>query len=82
MAEAFFNNVVKLHGVPKSIVSDRDKVFTSAFWQHLFKLQGTTLPMSSAYHPQSDGQTEAMNKVLEMFLRCYTYDHPKLWYKA
>ena len=82
VAEAFFHNVVKLHGVPKSIVSDRDKVFTSNFWQHLFKLQGTSLAMSSAYHRQSDGQTEAVNKVLEMFLRCYTYDHPKLWHKA
>ena len=82
VAEAFFHNVVKLHGMPKSIVSDRDKVFTSSFWQYLFKLQGTTLAMSSAYHPQSDGQTEAVNKVLEMFLRCYTYEHPKLWYKA
>lgn len=55
VAEAFMNNIVKLHGLPKSIVSDRDKVFTSSFWQHLFKLQGTTLAMSSAYHPQSDG---------------------------
>ncbi|CAJ2662565.1 unnamed protein product [Trifolium pratense] len=58
VAEAFMHNVVKLHGMPKSIVSDRDKVFTSTFWQHLFKLQGTTLAMTSAYHPQSDGQTE------------------------
>lgn len=55
VAESFMHNIVKLHGVPKSIVSDRDKVFTSSFWQHLFKLQGTTLAMSSAYHPQSDG---------------------------
>jgi hypothetical protein len=55
--EAFMHNIVKLHGMPKSIVSDRDKVFTSAFWQHLFKLQGTSFAMSSAYHPQSDGQT-------------------------
>lgn len=38
--------------------------------------------MSSAYHPQSDGQTKAVNKVLEMFLRCYTYDHSKMWFKA
>jgi transposase-like protein len=62
VAEAFMHNVVKLHGMPKSIVSDRDKVFTSAFWQHLFKLQGTTLAMTSAYHPQSDGQTKVLNK--------------------
>ncbi|MCI17844.1 hypothetical protein A2U01_0038995 [Trifolium medium] len=51
VAEAFMSNIVKLHGIPKSIVSDRDKVFTSAFWQNLFKLQGTSLAMSTAYHP-------------------------------
>ncbi|KAI5428893.1 hypothetical protein KIW84_033763 [Lathyrus oleraceus] len=76
------NNVVKLHGMPKSIVSDRDKVFTSAFWQHLFKLQGTTLAMSSAYHPLSDGQTEVFNKGMELFLRCFTFHNPKSWFKA
>lgn len=82
VAELFMANVVKLHGMPKSIVSDRDRVFTSKFWQHLFQLQGTTLAMSSAYHPQSDGQTEAVNKCVEMFLRCFTADNPKSWYKA
>ncbi|PNX58197.1 transposon Ty3 gag-pol polyprotein, partial [Trifolium pratense] len=58
VAEAFMHHIVKLHGMPKSIVSDRDKVFTSQFWQQLFKLQGTSLTMSSAYHPQTDGQSE------------------------
>lgn len=82
VAQAFMLHVVKLHGVPKSIVSDRDKVFTSSFWQHLFKLQGTTLAMSSAYHPQSDGQSEAPNKCLEMFLRCFTFQNPKSWFKV
>ncbi|CAJ2635782.1 unnamed protein product [Trifolium pratense] len=82
VAEVFMNHIVKLHGMPKSIVSDRDKVFTSSFWQHLFKLQGTSLAMSSAYHPQSDGQTEVLNKGLELFLRCFTFNNPKSWYKA
>ncbi|PNX87089.1 hypothetical protein L195_g043174, partial [Trifolium pratense] len=61
VAEAFMINIAKLHGIPKSIVSDRDKVFTSGFWQHLFKLQGTSLAMSTAYHPQTDGQSEILN---------------------
>ncbi|PNX96484.1 Ty3/gypsy retrotransposon protein [Trifolium pratense] len=82
VAEAVMDNIVKLHGMPKSIVSDRDKVFTSSFWQQLFKLQGTTLAMSSAYHPQSDGQSEVLNKTLELFLRCFTFDNPKSWCKA
>jgi hypothetical protein len=82
VAEAFMHHIVKLHGMPKSIVSDRDKVFTSAFWQQLFKLQGTSLAMSSAYHPQSDGQSEVLNKTLELFLRCFTFNNPKAWYKA
>lgn len=82
VAEAFMNYIVKLHGIPKSIVSDRDKVFTSDFWKRLFEIQGTTLAMSSAYHPQSDGQSEILNKCLEMFLRCFTFENPKAWYKA
>ncbi|GAU35592.1 hypothetical protein TSUD_295280 [Trifolium subterraneum] len=81
VAEIMMQHIVKLYGMPKSIVSDRDKVFTSKFWQHLFKLQGTTLAMSSAYHPQSDGQTEALNKCLEMYLRCLTFANPNIWSK-
>ncbi|MCH79693.1 Ty3/gypsy retrotransposon protein [Trifolium medium] len=81
VAEAFMSNIAKLHGIPKSIVSDRDKVFTSAFWQHLFKLQGTTLAMSTTYHPQTDGQSEILNKCLEMYLRCFTFQQPRTWNK-
>jgi hypothetical protein len=80
VADMFMNNVVKLDGMPKSI--DRDKVFTSRFWQHLFHFYGTTLAMSTAYHPQTDGQSEALNKCLEMYLRCFTFHNPKKWFKA
>jgi transposase InsO family protein len=68
IALAFLNSVYKLHGLPTAIVSNRDPVFTSNFWQNLFKLAGVQLRLSSAYHPQSDGQTERVNQCLETFL--------------
>ena len=55
MAQLYFNNVYKLHGLPQAIISDRDRIFTSALWKELFKLSGTDLLMSSSYHPQTDG---------------------------
>lgn len=55
VAEVFIHSVLKLHGIPRSIVCDRDKAFTSRFWQHLFSKMGTSIQMSTAYHPQSDG---------------------------
>jgi hypothetical protein len=81
IAQVFMDNIVKLHGTPKSIVSDRDEVFTSSFWSELFKLLKTDLKLSSAYHPQSDGQTERVNQYLEMFLRCAVQETPKQWTK-
>ncbi|WVZ94363.1 hypothetical protein U9M48_040262 [Paspalum notatum var. saurae] len=77
VAAAFFSEIVRLHGLPTSIVSDCDPVFTSTFWTALFKLLGIKLHMSSAFHPQSDGQTEAVNKA--MYLRCLTGDRPRQW---
>ena len=68
-----------LHGMPSTIVSDKDLVFTSKFWSELMKLQGITLAMSSSYHPQSDGQTEVVNKSLEHYLRAFAADRPHSW---
>lgn len=79
VAQAFFTDIVRLHGVPQSVVSDRDPVFTSTFWQELMRLMGTKLHMTSAFHPQSDGQTEAANRVIVMYLRCFTGDRPRQW---
>jgi hypothetical protein len=79
VAQVVFDQVVKLHGLPTSIVSDRDKIFTANFWTALMQLMGIKLTMSSAYHPQTDGQSERVNQCLEMFLRCAIHNSPKKW---
>jgi hypothetical protein len=70
VAEAFFDGIVRLHGFPTSIVSERDPVFTGNVWRDLFKMVGVKLCMSTAFHPQADGQSEVVNKVIVMYLRC------------
>ena len=73
VARVFLDQDFKLQGMPLSMLSDRDKVFTSQFWIELFSLLETELCLSTAYHPQTDGQSGRVNQVLEMYLRCMTH---------
>lgn len=76
VAQTFLDGIYKLHGLPQCIISDRDKIFTSALWKELLKLTDTQLLVSSAYHPRTDGQTERLNQCLEAFLRCSAHATP------
>ncbi len=69
VARLFFHHIVRLHGLPKAIISDRDVRFTSRFWKALFTLCGTKLNFSSSHHPQTDGQSERMIRTIEDVLR-------------
>lgn len=73
-AEDYIKEIVRLHGIPVSIVSDRDPRFTSEFWKSLHRALGTKLAFSTAYHPQSDGQSERVIQILEDMLRACTID--------
>jgi len=79
IAKLFLDNITKLYGMPQSIVSDRDTIFVSSSWKELFKLYKVTLNLSTAYHPQTYGQTERVNQCLEMYLRCSIQDSPTTW---
>ena len=79
VAKLFFDHIVRHHGLPKTIVSDRDTRFTGKFWQALFKSIGTNLNLSTSFHPQTDGQTERMNRTLEESLRSYVMPHHRDW---
>ena len=78
-AQIFIDNVFQLHSLPKVIISDRDPRFTGKFWRALFDLLGTDLRFSTAFHPQTDGQSERMIQTLENFLRPYVERHPPAW---
>eukprot|EP00253_Pinus_taeda_P017334 PITA_17334 len=79
IAHMFMQNVFRLHGLPKTIISDQDVKFTSAFWKTLFAELGTQLNFSTAYHPQTDGQTERVNQAVEDMLRAYVMQQPTRW---
>lgn len=78
-ARIFYEQVIRYHGVPLSIVSDRDTRFTSGFWQALWKKLGTKLDMTSSYHPQANGQTENVNRTIKAMLRSYVNSRLDDW---
>jgi hypothetical protein len=65
-AELYISHVVRYHGIPKTIISDRGSIFVTHFWEQLHDCLGTHLIRSSAYHPQTDGQTERVNQIIEI----------------
>jgi hypothetical protein len=81
VAQIFFDTIFRHHGLPLRIISGRDPRFASHFWRSLFHLTGTKLAMSTAFHPQTDGQSERTNRTLEDMLRAYTNDHQTDWDK-
>ena len=81
IAKLFFKEIFRLHGLPKNIISDRDRKFLSLFWKEFFRLTRTDLTPSTSYHPQTDGQTEIINKWVEGYLRDYVTGQQNAWVK-
>ena len=78
-ARLFIDSVVRHHELPESIVSDRDPRFTGHFWKQFWKLLGTTLSMSTAYHPQTDGRSEREQRTMTQYLRSFCAGRPTDW---
>jgi hypothetical protein len=81
VAEIFFKEVFRLHGLSKNIISDRDSWFIGTFWRDLFRLVGTYLTPSTSYHPWTDGKIEIVNKWVEVYLRNYVGGQQRMWVK-
>ena len=79
-ARMFLDHIIRLHGIPDSLVSDRGSIFTSHFWKSLTKLLGVNGRLSTSFHPQTDGQTERMNQTVEQYLRIYCNYQQDNWY--
>jgi len=81
VVQCFMDNIFKLHGFPTSITSDNDPIFVSRFWKEFMEYLGVQVQLSTAYHPQTDGQTKVVNRCIETYLRCMCSDDPKQWSK-
>ena len=81
VAERYLHEIVRLHGVASSIVSDRDPRFTSIFWNEVHRMLGTKLMMSTSFHPQTDGATERANRVINTVLRAVIQPDQSDWYE-
>jgi transposase InsO family protein len=79
IARVFISDIVRLHGIPKRIISYRGSLFTGLFWTSFQEALGTQLNFSTVYHPKTDGKTERMRKTLEDMFFMYTMDQQKLW---
>nr|GEY28216.1 ATP-dependent DNA helicase RecG [Tanacetum cinerariifolium] len=79
VADFYFKEVFRLHGLLRTITSDRDPKFMGHFWRTLWKKTGTQLCFSTSYHPETDGQTEVVNRSLGNLLRCLVKDKPEQW---
>ena len=81
LVDLYVNEIVRLYGIPKEIISDRDSRFLSRFWRRLQESMGTKVKFSTAYHPQTDGQSERTIQTLEDLLRAYVMDWKGEWDK-
>jgi hypothetical protein len=81
VAVVFLNSIHKLHGPPTKIITDRDPIFTSNFWKELMGKLEIKLNFTTAYHPQSDGQSERLNQCVESYLRCMVFQCPRKWHQ-
>ena len=79
VAGVFLDSVFKLHGMPIKVVSDRGAIFVGSFWREFLTLLGVELLYSTAYHPETDGQSEVVNKCLRCYLRCAIREKPHSW---
>jgi len=77
--DVYMKEISRLHGIPKTIVSDKDPKFTSKFWKGLFKGFSTNLNFNTTYHPQTDGKIERVNRVTKDMLKMYVMDKPSKW---